>query len=341
MAPETVTLRAHGIGRFFEAGFLAIWLTGWVAGEAFALAALGSILLALFGFLADSRIAEFSRENRDAAPLVIPFLSLWLTFWTIGGIAAWWTFFRRLAGVDRIAIDGSTIAVMRQGGPIRRRRRIERTEVRRIRMQRPGGSLVADTPSGTHVLSDLGTPAERESLASSIRSQLQLAVAASPGDPTVAPAGWRLEPPDESGAPRLTRPRGGRTIVGAVMWTLAGTIAYAAAQAGSPHPWGTALLVALLAIAAAWVCWAREEWILRPYRLKYRLRFGPWLRLRAFDGGHLELSHSTDSDGDSRYRLQVRDATGKKVVDSALHDDTELRDLANWMEAVTKMRLRT
>ena len=100
------------------------------------------------------------------------------------------------------------------------------------------------------------------------------------------------------------------------------------------------LLIALLAFAAAWVTWAREEWIVRRGHLEYRLQFGPLLKERRFDDGQLEVTHTKDSDGDSRYRLIVRDASKKRTFDSTLYDDAELVDCARWLEASTGFPLR-
>ena len=85
---------------------------------------------------------------------------------------------------------------------------------------------------------------------------------------------------------------------------------------------------------------AREEWIVRRGHLEYRLQFGPLLKERRFDDGLLEMTHTKDSDGDSRYRLVVRDASKKRTFDSSLYDDAELVDCARWLEASTGFPLR-
>jgi hypothetical protein len=59
-----------------------------------------------------------------------------------------------------------------------------------------------------------------------------------------------------------------------------------------------------------------------------------------FDNGQLEVTHPKDSDGDSRYRLIVRDASKNRAFDSSLYDDAELVDCARWLEASTGFPLR-
>ena len=65
---DSVTLRATGVGRYVEAAFLGVWIVGWAIGEAFALAVLGSMLAALFGFLRDSELTRLGRSVLERAP---------------------------------------------------------------------------------------------------------------------------------------------------------------------------------------------------------------------------------------------------------------------------------
>jgi hypothetical protein len=99
------------------------------------------------------------------------------------------------------------------------------------------------------------------------------------------------------------------------------------------------LALALLALAAAWVAWAREEWLARPGQLDYRLGFGPLVKQRTFRDAGLHVDCSFDSDGDANYKLRVANATTKRTIASAMHDDTELSDTARWLESVTGFRV--
>ena len=86
MSSDAVTLRPRGIGRYFEAAFLGVWLTGWLIGETVAIGALASVLLSLGGVFSDSRWTEFGRSAAQAGvAFVLVFLAVWLTGWTVGG----------------------------------------------------------------------------------------------------------------------------------------------------------------------------------------------------------------------------------------------------------------
>ena len=69
------------------------------------------------------------------------------------------------------------------------------------------------------------------------------------------------------------------------------------------------------------------------------MRFGPLVRERRFRNAHLQMTSHTDSDGDTRYKLLVRDDEKKRTIASSIFDDTEVVDCARWMEAATGFRL--
>jgi hypothetical protein len=344
MSSNAATLRPRGIFRYFEAAFLGVWLTGWLIGETLAIGALASLLLSFSGFFSDSRWMEFGRSAAQAgAAFVLVFLTVWLACWTVGGVLAWRKLLRDLSGADCIRLAAPGLELTRRAGPFARTLQFDRAHMRRIRIRSHDKALVVDTIAGTQVLTDLGTASERESLCAWLRHRLSMDGApAASLDASTAPPGWRLER-HESGALRLTRPTGGRTIVGVIMWLMTGAVLYTwireVPDDGARIAWQL-LLIALLAFAAAWVMWAREEWIVRRGHLEYHLQFGPLLRERRFDDGQLEVTHTKDSDGDSRYRLIVRDASKNRTFDSSLYDDAELVDCARWLEASTGFPLR-
>jgi hypothetical protein len=79
-------LRATGISRFISAGFLSFWLTGWAAGEAFALwMFVGGAYSLLTGRSLGGHHQPLSVGMAIAAGV---FLLFWLTLWTFGGVAA-------------------------------------------------------------------------------------------------------------------------------------------------------------------------------------------------------------------------------------------------------------
>ena len=85
---------------------------------------------------------------------------------------------------------------------------------------------------------------------------------------------------------------------------------------------GAICVLALLALAAAWVAWAREEWLARPGQLDYRLAFGPFVKQRTFRDADLHIACTIDSDGDAKYKLRVANATTKRTIASAMSRTT-------------------
>jgi len=346
---DSVTLRATGFGRYVEAAFLGVWLVFWAAGEAFALAVVGSMLAALFGFLRDSELTRLGRSVLDRAPgfeigfiAMFLFLMVWLTVWTFGGLAALYSCLRALAGSDRLTVSGGLLELTWRAGPVHRTRHFDRTRTRRIRIRSHDKAVVADMVSGTITLTNLGTVAERASVCDWLGHRLGLDAARSPTfDPLSAPPGWRTTRGD-SGAIHLSRPTAGRFTVAAIMAVLTAVALYAwyvDIQRNGPHSLWPGVAIALLALAAAWVAWSREEWVVRQQQLEYRLRFGPLSKARTFQQARLEMTSHTDSDGDTRYKLLVRDDEKKRTITSSLFDDTEVVDCARWMEAATGFRL--
>jgi hypothetical protein len=80
--------------------FLLLWLGGWSAGEYFALYEI------------------FSGGGMSEGGM---FLIVWVTFWTLGGIAAWWIVLWQMFGVEQLFITSG--AVVREVGLWRLRRR--------------------------------------------------------------------------------------------------------------------------------------------------------------------------------------------------------------------------
>ncbi len=346
---DAIVLRPIGIGRYIEAAFLGIWLTFWSIFEVFVVSVLGSMLFALFGFLRDSRLTSLGRAAVERAPgfevgilVVYLFLIAWFGLWTVAGLAAGYRFLRLVGGSDRLAIAGDELHLSWRAGPVRRSRRFERGAVRRVRVRRHDKAVVADVESGTTTLTDLGSVAEREAIAAWLRVRLGLdGQRPPPFDPLVAPTGWRVVRGD-SGALHLTRPSGGRRAVAMIMGAATGIGAFAAAVDISNHglqSTAAILVLALLALAAAWIAWAREEWLARPGQLDYRFKFGPFVKQRTYNDAELHIDCTVDSDGDAKYKLRIANATTKRTIASAMYDDTELSDTARWLESVTGFRV--
>ena len=312
-----------------------------------ALAVLASMLTALSGTLQENGFTRLGRSIIDRAPgfeigivFVYVFLVVWVTFWTFGGLAAWYQFLRAIAGSDRVSVSGSALEVTRRAGPFRRRRRFERAELRRIRLRSHDKALVADLRSKSVTITKLGTAIERESLAGWLRNALGIDSGPPPLDPLVAPPGWHVERRDAT--LRLSRPAGSRRMTGWVMAGLTAVGVYAwwvDVTRNGPASFGTAVVLVVIALASAWVLFAREEWLIASRRLDYRLQFGPFVREAMFREGQLEVTRSTDSDGDTHYKLVIRDDTKKRTITSSVFDDAELMDCARWLEFTTGFRL--
>ena len=95
------------------------------------------------------------------------------------------------------------------------------------------------------------------------------------------------------------------------------------------------VLTLLLATGAAMSTWGRRELLVRHGELMFRRSFAMWTSERAFRGARLELTHWTDSDNDSHYKLIVTDASGRRTVHSQMYDSGEVVDLAHWLAGRT------
>ena len=204
---STATLRPTGIGRYFSAAFLGIWLVGWAVGEVVVLWVLLTMIVVPVLRRGGADLPDmFQSWQAAGAPLAIfIFLLVWVTFWTIGGYAAITQFLRSLAGKDRIRLLPTGFELVRAAGPFKRTRLIDRDDVRRVRVRHHDHALVADTAFGTLLLTELGSIAERRAICDWLRSGLRL-----PADgfmapySAVAPPGWKTQP-TEDGSVMLRR----------------------------------------------------------------------------------------------------------------------------------------
>ena len=176
MTLATRQLRATHWSRYLDAIFLLVWLVFWVVGEVVAVALvvmmIASALSAALG--RPPLLASWAPPTDGSVTVFLFFLLLWLTLWTVGGIAAATHLLRNLSGEDRIDVTASALGLTWRAGPIRRRREIPRASIRRIRIRLKGGAVVADTDTGTVEISDLGDADQRRALHEWLVSQLGL-----------------------------------------------------------------------------------------------------------------------------------------------------------------------
>jgi hypothetical protein len=345
---STRRLRATGWARYFDAMFLGLWLAAWVVGEVVALILIGAMLASALAAALGRPLALASRvaPTDGIVSVFLLFLLLWTALWTAGGVAALWHLLRQIAGEDVVEITGPALQLMRRAGPIRRRREIAITAIRRVRIR--GGhstAVVMDTAEGTRDISDLGTAAERIALRDWLAKGLAL---------PDAEAARRMEcetPPHDRDVEMrghqtiVSQPtRRGRVVGARVTWAIAAIVSLGCVdllrRGIATRPSGgelaalgaTALVVAL----ALWVTFGRGEWIAAPGRLDVHLRFARWtLRRRTFEAATLQVEHYRDSDGDDRYTLVVLGGGRRRVLASALNNQYELLALGEWLAGRT------
>src|SRR5688572_22590369 len=142
-----VELRIAGIGRFFGAAFLAVWLAGWAVGEAFALWILGVGAWSLL----TGQPPEAGREpfRPELALPVGLFLLFWLALWTLGGVMAGRELLRLLFGGDRIRLGHDRLEIERSYGLFRSRETLRRDDLRRFYCRPANAALCVETARGT------------------------------------------------------------------------------------------------------------------------------------------------------------------------------------------------
>ena len=164
-----VRMRPQGTDRFVSAVFLTIWLCAWtVGGGLFLLRPLiqgGGALLA--GEPTPPMPIAFT-------PVTVPALLLGLWVWTVCEIASMNELLRLAWSEDRIVAGPAGIMLYTSLGPFRKKIEIRRDEVRAIVPSARGSALAVKTRHATIVLTWNGSAAEREEVASTLRSELGL-----------------------------------------------------------------------------------------------------------------------------------------------------------------------
>src|SRR5207249_1207916 len=130
------------------------------------------------------------------------FLVLWLTLWTVGGVAAIANLLKLLWGEDRIEVASGRLTVTWARGPFRSGRAFERDAIRRIELAGRDDHLSLAMARERVVLSGLGSRSERIAGAGVLRAALGVSE-----DPPAATAG--VPPPWEE----IITPEGERALV--------------------------------------------------------------------------------------------------------------------------------
>jgi hypothetical protein len=306
------SLRPRGWGRYFDAAFLICWLAIWVVGEVVVAFLTCTTIVSLIAATLGLSLPAFFPKTTDpgVASGFLLFGLVWLTMWTIGGVAAGTHLLRGLAGEDRVSLTPDSLVIMRRAWIFHRTRTIARADIRRVVTRTSDRSVNVYTGvGGMQTVTTLGTPRDREELRAVLAAALVLPDAA-----TVKRLESQTLPPDWESERRgadlvLMRPRRRtRRQQATTMWIVTGMIS--------------------LGLLAAWITWGGAEWIVRPGRLTHRLYFASWTREREFEGARLELSQSIDSDGDVHHALHVsvpkkdeRGVSGASDAESAVEGE--------------------
>ena len=353
-----LTLKSRGGGRYANAAFLAFWLCGWAAGEGFALWMLvrGAIAL-LTGAPPDARHAPLATGPALVAGM---FLLLWLTFWTVGGIAAMSELLRLVWGEDRVEFASGRLTATWIRGPFRGSRAFERDTIRRVTLAGRYDHLTLETTRGRVELSALGTRDERVEGAAALRAELGLEEL--PAGVAAIPQGWEeiITPEGERAlvADVATRRVQARVAGGAALSLAAATFAVAR-EALHRIDLAIAALILLaftggLAAGALWLAHGRWEWRIGNGRLTLRRRYGAAVR-DVFEARRLVVELSSDSDGDVWYELDAYDAETappstpirwrtsssrhRRVVARKMNDASAVRDLGAWLARASGVAL--
>ena len=342
-------LRPRGIGRFFSAGFLAVWLCGWAAGETIVLWFLVTGALALL----TGRPPEPGRAPLEPTLALVAgcFLLFWLAFWTVGGVLAIRQLLRLLWSEDRVVAGDDALEIHRRLGPFRSTTRIARADLLGIEAIPRRSRLVAETARGLEELTNLGTDEERASVVAAVRGEFGLDGSQEASESSIVlPTGW-VETLDVEGQPVLVKDPSVRRAQARVAWMATAAmsaLAAAGVRKTVDHPeWaGLAGLLAGAAALLAWGAWrltmTRPEWRLGSARLTLCRRESRDAE-DLFEGVALELIESTDSDGDVWYTLNavggppaeasppLTDRKTRRMIAHVMGDPVTPRRLGAWI----------
>ena len=343
-------LRSRGVDRYVSGAFLAFWLCGWAVGESFVL---WLLVKGAWALLTGTPL-EPGRALLETGPAVLVglFLLVWLTLWTIGGIAAAMELLRLLWGEDRIRVMSGRLTVSWIRGPFRSTRHFERDAIRQVALVGRHGHLSLQTTNRTIELSGLGTRAEREAAAGTLRTELALSnVATARG----LPGEWAeiITPEGERAlvANPATRRKQARFTSMLTLFLVAVTFVVAREVVHRRDliiP--TLILLAFtiaLTVGTLWLARGRWEWRIGSGRLTLRKRYGSNVR-EVFEARRLRLEMTTDSDGDPWYELvaladaapapkpaaigwRTAEPRTRRRIARVMNDGTEIRALGAWL----------
>lgn len=350
-----IRLRPRGAARLVAAAFLLVWLCGWTVGET----VVAALLIRGAGAWLSGQPPVPGHASLGPAPTLAMgvFLLAWLFFWTLGGLFALRELVRLVWAEDRLVAGPSELLLESRLGPFRSRRRFAADQVCAIRVARRGMVLVADTTSRTVELSRLGTAEEREKAGELLGQELHLGSAGGDPDRVELPAGWQetLTPegtavlvPDLKTRARQAFAVGFAAFVASVVALLL-TAGATRSLRLLPPAIVTAALSAGLIAGTVWLARGRMEWRLGSGRIVLQRRYGGSVR-ELFEATRLELTISSDSDGDQWFELEgvaptaeapaaetgawataVAERRHRRRIHHVMSDGTNPRQLGQWL----------
>jgi hypothetical protein len=345
-------LHPRGFGRVIDAIFMTAWLAMWVLGEIAALTLMGVTIVSQVAPILSLSLPPSLPTVNDpgVASGFLLFGTVFLTMWTVGGIAAGKHLLRNVAGEDRVWLTSEYLVVHRRAGLFRHILRVPRHDIRRISMTDRDRELAVYSSRGLQTITTLGTPGERRDLRAALMQQLELpdAAAVRELEQQTVPPQWETRRADLGYI--LYRPpaRIHRQQVRTV-WIVTALIGLGSLASltraifnGAAPDILPALMTGLCVCAATVFTWSRKEWVVGAGRLALRRRFRGWISETDFEDGILELSSQADNDGDVHYTLYISTPYGdRKKIASAVDEPCELYWLAKWLAAHTHFYLDT
>ena len=327
-----LTVRPTGVSRYGGALFLGVWLCFWAVGESVALGVLGAGAWKLV----NGQVQSFAPTLGVGG-----FLLVWVTFWTFGGVMAFRELLRLLSSEDVLVVGPASLVFRRRRGPFRYTQSVPRDEVRGVTMALRHRTLRIETTRRTIDFAPIFSRTDERAALDALRQELN-----PPADaPAALPAGWEeaLTPEGERVLIRDRKTRKKQVVVLGVIAAFAWTLALALAWAAATGPAiALTLIAALFACGAYWLDVGRQEFRLGGERVVVRRRWRGKLK-ELFVADRLELTLSTDSDGDVWYKLEgvssapVDPRQGRvktrRTLASALNDPFEPTALGRWLSA--------
>lgn len=335
-----------GIGRFFGAAFLCFWLAGWAVGECVVLWIVGK---GAWSLLTGTPFGSGDKPVAFGVAITLGlFLVIWLTFWTMGGVAAGRELLRLLFGRDMLVAGHDGLEIKRSYGFFRSVKRLPREEIRRFYRTSAGAQLYAETARGTTVVTSLGTREERAELERTFNEEFRLEAQSKAAG--ALPKGWcevlSLERDSVLVKDPAVRRKQARTA-----WIVCGVTSLIPLYllfGGRDRPdfSGAVLFLVILAGAvgwgAVWLSLGRSEWRLDKGRLVLQRRFGS-NRTQRFEAVALELVEDNSGEDGTSYSLTAVAAgaprwTGsqttskqRRTIHSQNEGPTEARNLGLWL----------